>query len=295
MLPVLKSAGEGEKHIGDVIEDLAEKFHLTEEEKAELLPSGSQTTFSNRVHWAKSYLKMAGLVKITKRARFEITSKGKQVLNEHPSRIDVKFLEQFPEFQEFRSRKKPDKEKRIIKGAEKISVSTTPDEILAVITDRINEQLGLELLERILEKSPAFFERLLVKLLVGMGYGESVQSAGKALGQSGDNGVDGVINQDSLGLDRVYIQAKRYSQGNSVGPGAIRDFFGSLDLHKASKGLFVTTSTFTKEAINTAERQSRRIVLIDGNRLTQLMIQHNIGCREEHSYSVKKIDEDFFE
>jgi len=119
--------------------------------------------------------------------------------------------------------------------------------------------------------------------------------AGKALGQSGDNGVDGVINQDSLGLDRVYIQAKRYSQGNSVGPGAIRDFFGSLDLHKASKGLFVTTSTFTKEAINTAERQSRRIVLIDGNRLTQLMIQHNIGCREEHSYSVKKIDEDFFE
>jgi len=171
----------------------------------------------------------------------------------------------------------------------------TPDEIMRAAHRQIDESLSQELLERIRGAPPEFFERLIVNLLLSMGFGGSVADAGRALRRSGDDGVDGVIDQDALGLDRVYIQAKRYAADNNIGSGAIRDFFGSLDRHKASKGLFVTTSIFSASATETAQYLSKRIVLIDGGQLTKLMIRFNVGCRVEDTLQIKKIDEDFFE
>ena len=171
----------------------------------------------------------------------------------------------------------------------------TPYETMRMAYRQIETSLIHELLERIREAPPDFFERLMVNLLLGMGYGGSTENAGRTLGRSGDDGVDGVIDQDALGLDRVYIQAKRYAVGNNIGPGAIRDFFGSLDRHKATKGLFVTTSTFSSAAKETAEHLSKRIVLVDGDQLARLMIRHNIGCRIEETLHIKKVDEEFFE
>ena len=171
----------------------------------------------------------------------------------------------------------------------------TPDESMRTAWMQIEAALAQDLLDRIYAAPPDFFERLIVSLLLSMGYGGSTQHAGRTLGRSGDDGVDGVIDQDALGLDRVYIQAKRYAVGSSIGPGAIRDFFGSLDRHKAAKGLFVTTSSFSTAARDTAEYLSKRIVLIDGIQLTKLMIRHNVGCRVEDTLYIKKIDEEFFE
>ena len=159
----------------------------------------------------------------------------------------------------------------------------------------INNSLGMEIVDRIMNASPAFFERVVVRLLLAMGYGGSLAEAGKAIGRSGDDGIDGVIDQDTLGLDRIYIQAKRYQTESGIGSGAIRDFFGSLDMHKASKGLFVTTTYFSKSAVETAEKLGKRIVLIDGVQLAKLLVKFNVGCRLEDTVEIKKIDEDFFE
>jgi len=249
MIHTLSASADGEVRIGDAVERLADQLGLTPDERAELLPSGKQTLFANRVHWAKTYLGKAGLIELTRRGYFRITDRGRQVLASHPPRIDNSFLNQFVEFRQFKERSSP----------------------------------------------PVFFERLIISLLLTMGYGGSETDAGRALGRSGDDGVDGVIDQDALGLDRVYIQAKRYAEGNNIGAGAIRDFFGSLDRHKAAKGLFVTTSSFSSSARETAEFLSKRIVLIDGQQLATLMIRHDVGCRVEDVLHIKKIDEDFFE
>lgn len=173
--------------------------------------------------------------------------------------------------------------------------SQTPDELMRITNREINASLGQDIIDRIIVGTPAFFERVVVSLLLSMGYGGTLAEAGRAIGRAGDDGVDGVIDQDTLGLDRVYIQAKRYQLDNSIGPGAIRDFFGSLDMHKATKGLFVTTSTFTKSAIETADKLGKRIVLIDGRILAQLMVRFNVGCKVEEVFEFKKIDEEFFE
>jgi restriction system protein len=296
MLPVLVASSKDEVRIGDVVSQLAEELKLSPEDRAELLPSGKQTLFSNRVHWAKTYLGKANLIEITRRGHFKITDRGREVLESHPARIDNNFLGQFPEFREFRERSSG--------GAEHtpqlaIAISDdhkqTPDEIMRSAHRQIETSLAQELLDRISKAPPEFFERLMVNLLLSMGYGGSAADAGRALGRSGDDGVDGVIDQDALGLDRVYIQAKRYATGNNIGPGAIRDFFGSLDRHKAAKGLFVTTSSFSSSARETAEFLSKRIVLIDGEQLTRLMIRYNVGCRIEESLDIRKIDEEFFE
>jgi restriction system protein len=265
MRPVLESAREGEVRIGDAVEKLADQLGLTEHERAELLPSGKQTVFANRVHWAKTYLKQAGLVESTRRAHYRITERGRAALA-NGQRIDTAYLMQFPEFIEFRARSSDAAEEPVSTPTPIIAPSTTrtPDEIIRGAHQQIETELRSELLERILAAPPSFFERLVVKLLVEMGYGGSVANAGRALGRSGDNGVDGVIDQDALGLDRVYIQAKRYGPGNSVGASPVRDFFGSLDRFRASKGLFVTMSTFTAEARETVGHLSKRIVLIDG-------------------------------
>lgn len=292
MLPVLRASAGGEVKISDVVSQLSSELKLTDEEASELLPSGKQTTFANRVNWAKSYLGKAGLITLTRRAYFKASDRGHQVLLAPPEKINIKFLETFPEFIAFKeasnsSTTTPSPEPASLKDL-------TPDEVIRSAHAELDESLGAELLAKILAAPPDFFERLVVQLLIAMGYGGSAIEAGKALGKSGDGGVDGVIDQDALGLDRIYVQAKRYTD-IKVSSGEIRDFFGSLDRFKASKGLFVTTSNFTQSAKETAELLSKRIVLLDGPLLTRLMIKFNIGCRVEETVQIKKLDEEFFE
>jgi restriction system protein len=294
MLPVLRAAADGEQRIGTVVQRLGDGLGLTEGARAALLASGRQTIFANRVHWAKTYLAKAGLVEGTRRGHFRLTQRGADVLAANPERIDNRFLSRFEEFRQFSDRSAQSTDDEVVPEPAD-AAEQTPDEIMRAAHRRIEAALAEDLLDRVRAAPPDFFERLIVNLLLAMGYGGSAAEAGRALGRSGDDGVDGVIDQDALGLDRVYIQAKRYAAGNSVGPGAIRDFFGSLDRHKAAKGLFVTTSNFTSSARETADYLSKRIVLIDGEQLTRLMIRHNVGCRVEEVLHVKKVDEDFFE
>lgn len=296
MLPVLLAASKGEVRISHVIEELAEQLKLTPEERSELLPSGKQTIFSNRAHWAKSYLSKAHLIDITRRGHFKLAPRGQTLLESTPSSIDNKMLMQFEEFRQFRERSNQvDSGSGLIITPPSEEEKQTPDEVMRLAHQQIDTALGQDLLDRIREAPPEFFERLIVNLLLSMGYGGSKEAAGRTLGRSGDDGVDGVIDQDPLGLDRVYIQAKRYGVGNTIGSGAIRDFFGSLDRHKAAKGLFVTTSAFSPSAKETADFLSKRIVLIDGSQLAKLMIRHNVGCRVEDTLYIKKLDEEFFE
>jgi restriction system protein len=294
MLPVLQESRQGEVRIGAVVERLADRFHLTPEQRTELLPSKRQTTFANRVHWAKSYLGKAGLVQFTKRGHFRISEAGQKVLADAPARIDINFLKQFPDFLAFREAPSATKNSTE-QSAEESESSLTPDEQMRRAREIIDADLAQDMLGRIGGAPPEFFEKLVVKLITAMGYGGSIDDAGRALGRSGDGGVDGVIDEDALGLDRIYVQAKRYKDGNPVGAGAIRDFFGALDQFKAGKGLFVTTSTFSPAAVTTAAGLSKRIVLIDGKQLARLMIKYEVGCRIEEQLSIKKIDEEFFD
>lgn len=291
MLPVLQKSAQGEVKISQVISEITDEYELTDDEKAELLPSGKQTIIANRVHWAKTYLKQAGLVDATRRGHFRISDRGKAVLSENPQRIDNTTLNQFSEFISFKNKASSSDEPV---PAVMPTETSTPDETLRTAYRDIEDTLRQELIERIRAANPAFFEQLIVNLLVEMGYGGSIVDAGRALGKSGDEGIDGVIDQDALGLDRVYIQAKRYAEGKNVGSSAIRDFFGSLDRFKATKGLFVTTSEFSAGARETANLLSKRIVLIDGDTLTRLMVRYNVGCRVEETLHLRKLDEDFF-
>lgn len=293
MRPVLECAASGEVRISDVVDRLADNFQLTDEERNELLPSGKQTRFSNRVHWAKSFLDQAGLVKATRRAHFVITDRGKKALKDNKE-INASYLEKYPEFQKFRSRTMEDDALEWLQSRE-VEETATPDEVLRAAHKKINAALSAELLDRVRAAPPNFFQHLIVELLLAMGYGGTWEDAGRALGRSGDDGVDGVIGQDPLGVDKIYVQAKRYAGGNNIGSGAIRDFFGALSLKKASKGIFVTTSSFSPSAIQTARDRGSRIVLIDGIDLARLLIRYNIGCRDEEVIHLKKIDEEFFE
>jgi restriction system protein len=298
MLPVLKIAGDGEEHrVGDVVSQLARDFGLTEQEKQELLPSGMQASFSNRVGWAKTYLVQAGLLEATKRAHFKITDRGKKSLAEQPARIDNQYLSHFAEFVEFKERGKVPGTGAATTVAETTTLpiqAETPDEVLRSTVKQIEAALKKELLDRLLAAPPTFFEGLIVALLLAMGYGGSREQAGKVVGRSGDGGIDGVIDQDALGLDRVYVQAKRYRIENPVSEPEIREFSGSLGAAKANKGVFVTTSYFTQPAENFAERHPCKIVLIDGERLADLMLRHNVGVRIDETLYLKKMDEDFF-
>lgn len=301
MLPVLVASSRGEVRVGTVVDELASQLGLSLEERSELLPSGKQTLFANRVHWAKTYLAQAGLIENTRRGHFKITPRGQQTLGAQPSHIDNAFLSQFDEFQEFKRRARESQSGPVEAQAEAEerafgNATETPDEIMRRSQKQIDAALAQDLLERVRAAPPEFFERLIVNLLLSLGYGGSrADNPGRTLGRSGDDGVDGVVDQDALGLDRVYIQAKRYAAGNNIGSGPIRDFFGSLDRHKASKGLFVTTSSFSSSAKETADFLSKRIVLIDGDQLAALMVRQNIGCRIEDTLHIKKVDEEFFE
>jgi len=295
MLPVLKQSANGEVRISDVVETLAKELGLTAEEQDQLLPSGKQTTFANRVHWAKTYLTQAALVRSTRRAHFIATERGKEVLAKSPIRIDNDLLQQFEEFRAFRARSKSLEADEAAEAPASPSQEPTPDEEMRSAHARINAALADELLDRVRQSSPAFFERLIVQLLLAMGYGGTSEGAGRAIGKSGDDGIDGVIDQDPLGVDQIYIQAKRYQAANSIGAGAVRDFFGALSLKRATKGIFVTTSSFSQPAIETARGLGSRIVLIDGKHLARLLIHYNVGTRDEEILRIKKLDEDFFE
>jgi len=306
MLPLLKIAGvgTGDLRSREVIERLADALRLSEEDRNALLPSGRKTYFYDRAQWAKTYMAKAQLLENVRRGYFRVTDRGRQVLARNPERIDNAFLAQFPEFREAMARvteagagdsaeELPTAPPPAVGDA--LATKLTPDDTIREAHARLEAELAEDLLQRILDAPPAFFERVVVDLLLAMGYGGSRAEAGRALGRSGDGGVDGVIDEDTLGLDRIYVQAKRYAESSPIGPGAIRDFFGSLDRFKASKGLFVTTSSFTSTARETAEMLSKRIVLMDGQHFARQMIRFNVGCRIEETYHVKKVDEDFFE
>lgn len=296
MRSVLECAGAGEARIGDVVERVAEKLSLTAEERAQLLPSGKQTVLANRVAWAKTYLAKAGLVESTRRAYFRITPRGQAALSDAAATINNAYLDQFAEFQDFRTRvTEAGTGTATVEPVKPAASAETPDEVLRRAHATVTGALATELLDRVRKAPPAFFETLIVTLLIAMGYGGTSEEAGRAIGQSGDDGVDGVIDQDPLGVDQIYVQAKRYAEGNNVGAGALRDFFGALSLKKAQKGIFVTTSSFSPAAIETARGLGSRIVLIDGLQLSRRMIRYNVGCRDEDVLRLKRVDEDFFE
>jgi len=294
MLPVLKLAADGGEHkFSHAVELLAGEFSLSTKERNELLPSGSQAVFNNRVGWARSYLKQAGLLSSPKRGFFTLTPKGAALLAKNPERVDISILEQYPEFLEFRNRKKDKGENEKPEETSAVSASSqTPEDALASAYSTLRKDLESEILSSVREASPSFFERLVVDLLVRMGYGGNRQDAGKALGKSGDGGIDGIINEDRLGLDVIFIQAKRWE--GTVGRPEIQKFAGALQGQRARKGVFITTSSFTKEAQEYASLIESKIILIDGDHLSRLMAEHNVGVSTVGQYEVKKLDSDYF-
>jgi len=295
MLPVLQLASDGKEHkFSQAVEMLANEFGLTTEERIELLPSGSQAVFNNRVGWARSYLKQAGLLTSPKRGFFTITEKGTELLATNPTRIDTSILEQYPEFIEFKNRRKDKAEgESEIESAFEQESTLTPEDALAAAYNKLRSALESEILSAVKEASPSFFERVVVDLLVKMGYGGNRQDAGRALGKSGDGGIDGIINEDRLGLDVIYIQAKRWE--GVVGRPEIQKFAGALQGQRARKGVFITTSSFTKEAKEYASVIDSKIILIDGEHLSKLMTEHNVGVSTVGQYEVKKLDSDYFD
>ncbi|KAA3439345.1 restriction endonuclease [Rufibacter hautae] len=294
MLPLLKFSSDGKEHkTREAVEALATYFNLTQEDLTELLPSGTQPTFSNRVGWATTYLKKAGLLESSKKSYFNVTERGRKVLAENPTTINVKFLNQFPEFIDFKLATNSNGSGSTQQSPITESTST-PEEILENAYQGIRQELVEEILTKIKALTPSFFEKLVVQLLVKMGYGGSFREAGKALGKSGDGGIDGIIKEDILGLDVIYIQAKRWDN-NPVGRPDIQSFVGALAGQGAKKGVFITTSRFSSDAIAYTPRNETKIVLIDGQQLAQYMIDYNLGVSVSKSYEVKKLDLDFFE
>lgn len=297
MLPVLHLAAAGETRVADVAERIADNLGLTSEERDKLLPSGRQRVLHNRIHWAKFYMSKAGLITSPARGRFVATDKGKALLTTAPERIDVALLMQMPEFREFYRNEggASEQESTDARPINTASPTTTPEEQIDAAHAALKAALRDELLQRVLANSPAFFEQLIVDLLVAMGYGGSHKDAAAQLGRSGDGGVDGIVNEDRLGLDRIYVQAKRYAPGNPVGSPDVNGFVGSLVGFGATKGVFVTTSTFSQPARNFVKPLAQRVVLIDGQELADLMIEHGVGVRGYRTVEFKRLDEDFFD
>jgi restriction system protein len=289
MLPLLQLASDQREHLlTEAYDVMAQQFGLTEEERADLLPSGRQSRFENRAGWARTYLKKAGLIDSAGRGKFRITPRGLDVLKAKPTFVDKEFLTQFPEFREFQARQnaKPDV------TAEVEEHERTPDEVLDSAYQVLRRTLAQDLLDRIKSSSPRFFEKVVVDLLVAMGYGGSRIDAAEIVGKSGDAGIDGIIKEDKLGLDAIYVQAKRWT--GTVGRPVLQEFAGSLAGQKARKGVIITTSQFSQEAKEYIERLDMKIVLIDGEQLAQLMIDYGVGVAEKAIYSVKRVDEDYF-
>jgi restriction system protein len=294
MLPFLRTIADGEIHpIRDTTKLLAAYFKLTEDELAERLPSDTDFLFRNRVAWARTYLKKAGLIETVARGQDRISPTGKEVLKSPPSKINVGFLKQFAAFSASPASAGSDGQEDAHADSMLSEEKETPREILEDAYRRIKQDLEDELLQTIRAATPAFFERLVVDLLVAMGYGGSLKDAGQAVGKSGDNGVDGIIKEDRLGLDALYIQAKKWT--GQVGRPDVQAFAGSLEGHRARKGVFITTSQFSKEAQEYVTRIEKRIVLIDGKQLAQFMVDFGVGVTADETYVVKKLDPDYFE
>ena len=297
MLPLLRFAGEkkGETSTSEAVEVLAKELHLTDEDLKAMLPSGTQFIFVNRAGWASTYMKKAGLLEVTRRGFYRITPRGNELLNKKPTAINVKLLKQYPEFLEFQKLKGTRSGDKTVESKETPDISTaTPSEALETAYENLRDELADELLGKLKKTSPSFFERVVVELLVKMGYGGSRADAGKAIGKSGDGGIDGIIKEDKLGLDVIYIQAKRWDN-NPVGRPDVMQFAGALQAQRATKGIFLTTSRFTDDARSYVSQIGSKIVLIDGDQLTTLMIEHDVGVSTVSLYPVKKIDTDYFE
>lgn len=292
MLPLLGFVSDGkEHHVKEAVEALAQHFGLSEEEKLELLPSGSQPKFNNRVSWAGTYMKEAQLIEKPQRGYLRITERGLSLLDQEPGKIDIKLLETYPEFVAFR--------KKSVKSVEPQTQAIpsqadeqTPTDAIANAYQTIRNSLATDLVQEIKSCSPGFFEKLVVDVLMKMGYGGPQNDASDVLGQSGDEGVDGVINEDRLGLDVIYIQAKRWE--NTVGRPEIQKFVGALQGKKARKGVFITTSDFSKQARDYAFGIESSVVLVDGEMLAGLMMDHDVGVALDKSYEIKRIDSDYF-
>jgi restriction system protein len=295
MLPLLQYASDGKiHHIRDASEEIAQHLKLSEEQITELLPSGKKSKYYDRIHWAKTYLSKARLLESTGRGFFQITERGYSVLNTNPTDIDNRFLSQFPEFVEFQTPSDIAEDTTISLPKLEAVDEQTPQEQIQAIYQRLRKSLADELLDTVLAVPPSFFERLVIDLLLAMGYGSSLDS-GEHIGQSGDGGIDGVIREDKLGLDTIYIQAKRYARENGVGRPAIQGFVGSLMGMGATKGVFITTSYFSEQAIQYAKNvPNLKVILIDGQQLATLMIEHNVGVSVQKTYEIKQIDENYF-
>jgi restriction system protein len=294
MLPLLQLAGDSADHtMASAISTLADSvFHLTPEERAELLPGGSQKRFHNRVYWAAAHLRAARLIQSPSRGLFRIADAGKTVLASPPSKITINFLKQFPGYSEFKSGSPTP-------PAQSNQVATddtqTPDEVIAAQFKELNAQLAADILAKVLANPPDFLEKLVLRLLVAMNYGGAADDASELLGGPGDEGVDGVVRLDRLGLDPIYVQAKRWNASHPVTSKEMRDFIGSLQIKNAARGVFITTSTFTADASEAAKKGGKQIVLINGTKLAELMIEHGVGVQERVRYILRAIDSDFFD
>ena len=290
MLPLMRYCADGKEHgISETTDALAGQFKLTDEERNILLPSGVQELFRNRVAWATSHLKMAGLLANPKRGIYKITDRGLETIRKNIPLINLKYLNQFPEYVAFR---KTHRERSEPTDEAENGQEGTPEEAIESAHGKIRDSLAAEILQKLKSCSPSFFERLVVEVIVKMGYGGTRQDAGKAIGKSGDGGIDGIIKEDKLGLDTIYIQAKRWE--NTVGRPEIQKFVGALTGQRAKKGLFISTSNFSGDAMDYVSRVDTKIVLIDGETLAQLMIDHNVGVSTIATYDLKKIDTDYF-
>ena len=293
MLPLLKFSADGEEHsMQEAREGLAEVMRLSQEDLEKRLPSGRQYTFANRVAWAKVYLTQAGILESPKRGKFNISNRGKQILIEAPDRISIKYLEQFEEFQEFRQASSKNRTQKVTHVGDHDTSSTTPEETLEQAYQQLRDEVANELLHLIKNNTPEFFEKLVIYLIVSMGYGGSVKEAGKATRKTADEGIDGIIKEDRLGLETIYLQAKRWEA--VVGRPEIQKFVGALHGQRAKKGVFITTSRFSEEALDYVGQIDPKVVLLDGTDLVQLMIDHGVGVSSAETYEVKKVDTDFF-
>ena len=297
MLPILRLIRDGHETIPECLPHLAREFGLSDDEEQRLLPSGRQTYLSNRAHWARNYMSQAGLVSAVRRGHYVLTDDGRSLLDEQPPAIDKETLKRYAKFRAWLDKSNGDGSEQSgsdSPAAVDIADDVTPEERIDGANRQLQSELIDEVLARVLDCSPAFFEQLIVDLLIAMGYGRGNPDAGSAIGRSGDGGIDGIIDEDALGLDAVYIQAKRYAPENKVGRPAIQQFVGSLTGESATKGVFVTTSDFSAEARAYVSRVQQRIVLVDGRQLARLMIANEIGVRTRQVYKLRSVDEDYF-
>jgi restriction system protein len=296
MLPVLQFAADKLDHSSnDLVEHICKMFRLTDEERKASISGGKQTLVLNRVSWARSYLKIAGLLETPKRGIFRITPSGLETLEEKPNRVDLKFLRKFPEYLAWRtsSSERPLDNSGVGETSSNVAPLLSPEEQLEAAYGTLRQTVAADIRERLLGLSPRRFEVVVVDLLVAMGYGGSRRDAAEVTGKSGDEGIDGLIKEDRLGLDVIYVQAKKWT--NSVGRPDVQRFVGALSGQHARKGVFITTSEFTKEAREYAAKTEAKVVLVDGREMAQLMMDHDIGVSTSETYKIKRVDSDYFE